>query len=374
MSYQPASFATGQKATAVLRNGAGTYTQKRPGLLMARSTWARSSWKSTMSRPDNFRKWHREMDASLIKMYASGNYSVSDFVRTIGAPASTIYDQMRRLRLPLLGQSGCKLRNYKSYGPRYNETIFSQEQVALLAHCNAEGWSDLMIARELRLSTNPVRRLRKRLGLPAHVRKAISIGTRYGNLIVQNVVSPKRKKAGPVSNSLASRSLCQCDCGGLRIAFNEDLRSGNTTTCGCHINVRNLDSEWIRVFHQYLGGAKRRGVRFALSVEQVKQICSLPCRYCGNQESNVALPPNGCHRSRTPLRYNGIDQVVQGAGYHPGNVLPCCRFCNRAKGNLALEIFILWINRVFRHGLTTRSIKATAIKLGGELKRADIYI
>jgi hypothetical protein len=105
------------------------------------------------------------MDASLIKMYASGNYSVSDFVRTIGAPASTIYDQMRRLRLPLLGQSGCKLRNYKSYGPRYNETIFSQEQVAMLAHYNAEGWSDSMIARELRLSPNPVRRLRKRLGL-----------------------------------------------------------------------------------------------------------------------------------------------------------------------------------------------------------------
>jgi hypothetical protein len=115
--------------------------------------------------------------------------------------------------------------------------------------------SDSMIARELRLSPNPVRRLRKRLGLPAHVRKAIPIGTRYGNLIVQKAVSRKRKKTGPVSNSLASRSLCQCDCGGQRIVFNEDLRSGNTTTCGRHINVRNLDSEWIRVFHQYLGGA-----------------------------------------------------------------------------------------------------------------------
>ncbi len=243
----------------------------------------------------------------------------------------------------------------------------------MLVHCNAEGWSDPRIARQLKASANSVRRLRKRLGLPARGRKVIPIGTRHGNLIVLKAVSPKGKKTGLASNALGSRSLCECDCGGQRVAFNEDLRSGNTTTCGCRINLRNLDSEWIRVFHQYLGGAKRRGVIFTLSLEQVKQICSLPCRYCGAKESNVALPPKGCHQSRTPLRYNGIDQVFPGAGYHPGNVLPCCSFCNRAKGNLALEIFIPWINRVFSQHLKARSIKAAAIKLGGELKRTGIH-
>ena len=285
-------------------------------------------------------------------------------------PLWAVYDQMRRLELPLLGQPGRKLRNYTSYGPRYNEVIFSKEQVALLANCNAEGWSDSRIAQKLTIGTNSVRRLRRKLHLPARLRKDIPIGTRYGNLTVLSVLSPENKKRGDASTILSSRSLCRCDCGAQRVAFNQDLRAGNTTTFGCHINLRNVDSEWIRIFHQFLGGAKRRNVRFALSVEQVKYICSLPCYYCGARKSNVALPPKQCHRSRMPLRYNGIDQVVPCGGYHPGNVLPCCCFCNRAKSNLALEVFVSWINRVFGQQSKTKLIKKAASAFGEEVNRA----
>jgi hypothetical protein len=287
------------------------------------------------------------MDVALIEMYESGECSVNDIAANIGVTVQTVYTYMRLLGLPLLGQAGCKLRNYKSYGPRYNEVIFSKEQIALVAHHNAQGWHDSRIGRELRVSSNVVRQLRKKLGLPAHVRKEIPIGTRHGNLVVVKPLSPERKKGGDAPNSLSSRSLCRCDCGRQRVAFNEDLRSGNTTTCGCRVNLRNLDSEWIRVRHQYIGGAKMRGLGFTLSVGQVKHICSLPCLYCGTRESNVTLPPKRGHRSRTPLKYNGIDQVVPCGGYEPGNVLPCCCFCNRAKSSGKLENFLAWIERVF---------------------------
>jgi hypothetical protein len=320
-----------------------------------------------MARGDNFRKWHEGMDITLIEMYESGECSVKDIAAKIGVTVQTIYPHMRHLGLPLLGQEGCKLRNYKSYGPRYNEVIFSKEQIALVAHHNAKGWHDSKIGRELRISPNVVRKIRKRLGLPAHVRKEIPIGTRHGNLVVQRSLSPERKKSGDALNSLSSRSLCRCDCGEQRVVFNEDLRSGKTTTCGCRINLRNLDSEWIRVRHQYIGGAKTRGLRFTLSVRHIKHICSLVCFYCGTRDSNVMLPPKWGHRSRTTLRYNGIDQVVPCGGYEPGNVLPCCCFCSRAKSSGDLEKFLAWIERVFGRHLTADSIKTAAAALSEEL-------
>ena len=304
----------------------------------------------------------------MIQMYESGECSVGDIANQIGVTPETVYPHMRRLGLPLLGKPGCKLRNYKSYGPRYNEIIFSKKQVALVVRRNAEGWHDSKIARALGITAGPVRRLRKKLGLPASIRKPIPIGVRYGNLVVLKAVSPKNKKGGDASNGLSSRSLCRCDCGRKRIAFNEDLRSDRTKTCGCRIDLRNLDSEWIRVFHQHFGQARSRGLKFILSVGQIKHICSLPCYYCGAKESNVAIPPKRGHRSRTPLRYNGIDQIIPCGGYHPGNVLPCCCFCNRAKSSLPLGKFVLWINRILGRHLTANLVKKAGFALGEKIK------
>jgi hypothetical protein len=314
------------------------------------------------------------MDATLAQMYKSGECSVGDIAQQIGVTVPTVYAHMRRLGLPLFGHSGCTLRNYKSYGPRYNETVFSKRQIALVTRRNTEGWHDSKIARALGVPAGPVRKLRKKLGLSAHIRKPIPIGTRYGNLVVLKALNPKNKKGSDAPSSLSSRSLCRCDCGRRRIAFNEDVRSGNTTTCGCRINLRNLDSEWIRVFHGYLSGASGRGTKFNLSLEQLKQVCLKPCYYCGTKESNVAIPPKRGHRSRTPLRYNGIDQVVACGGYDLGNVLPCCCFCNRAKANLILDEFVSWINRLFGRRLTTRAVKRTARALGKRLRRAALQV
>src|SRR5947209_8210059 len=224
-----------------------------------------------MARTDYSRKWHQGMDANLIRMCQSGEYSVRDIAKILGVTVQTIYPRMHRLGLSLLGKPSCKLRDYRSYGPRYNEIIFSKEQVSILKHRNVEGWSDSKIAQELRMPESPVRKLRGKLGLPANLRKPLPVGSRFGNLVVVKALNHKnRKRIAP--NWLSSRSLCRCDCGGTKAVFNEDLRSGNTKTCGCRIDLRNRDSEWIRVFHGYLSGAANRGLKFALSLEQLKHI------------------------------------------------------------------------------------------------------
>jgi hypothetical protein len=149
-----------------------------------------------MARGDNFRKSHEGMDATLTKMYKSGECSVGDIANKIGVTVPTVYAHMRRLGLPLLGNPGCKLRNYKSYGPRYNEIIFSKKQITLVARRNAEGWHDSKIARALGIPAGPVRKVRHKLGLPAHIRKPIPIGIRFGNLVVLKSAESQEQKRG----------------------------------------------------------------------------------------------------------------------------------------------------------------------------------
>jgi hypothetical protein len=102
---------------------------------------------------------------------------------------------------------------------------------------------------------------------------------------------------------------------------------------------------------------------FALCVEQIKIICTLPCFYCGLPPSNEL---RGRHKrlstGEVVLRYSGIDQVVHGKGHEIGNVLPACIICNRAKSDSSLEEWCRYI-----HMESSKVIQA-AQRLGQRLK------
>lgn len=51
--------------------------------------------------------------------------------------------------------------------------------------------------------------------------------------------------------------------------------------------------------------------------------------------------------------YNGIDRMDNSLGYISGNVVTCCQICNRAKGAMLLEDFMLWIKQLvtYRSGV-----------------------
>ena len=78
---------------------------------------------------------------------------------------------------------------------------------------------------------------------------------------------------------------------------------------------------------------------WGLSREQVVAIISSACRYCGSQPANVKQHKN----TISPLRYSGIDRIDNAAGYTEGNVVPCCRVCNRAKETLTVAEFADWV-------------------------------
>jgi hypothetical protein len=62
------------------------------------------------------------------------------------------------------------------------------------------------------------------------------------------------------------------------------------------------------------------------------------CHYCGSAPSNTKRHKN----SIQPIAYSGIDRKDNAIGYVSGNVVPCCRVCNRAKETLSVSAFAAW--------------------------------
>lgn len=74
--------------------------------------------------------------------------------------------------------------------------------------------------------------------------------------------------------------------------------------------------------NRYSGGRKmanKRGLNWAISLEEYKEIIKNPCTYC-----------------ETPLidqKGHSLDRIDNDRGYELSNVLPCCGPCNRIRNN-----------------------------------------
>jgi hypothetical protein len=44
--------------------------------------------------------------------------------------------------------------------------------------------------------------------------------------------------------------------------------------------------------------------------------------------------------------YNGIDRIDNARGYERDNIVPCCKFCNRAKSAMPQKEFIDLVRRI----------------------------
>lgn len=82
-------------------------------------------------------------------------------------------------------------------------------------------------------------------------------------------------------------------------------------------------------FSNYKYNASRRGYAFCLTFDEFIFFWQKPCNYCSAQIETI-----------------GIDRVDNSIGYEIGNVVPCCKVCNRGKDTLSREEFIGWCRRV----------------------------
>lgn len=173
------------------------------------------------------------------------------------------------------------------------------------------------------------------------------IGKRYGRLIILG-------RAG--MNRHGQRLwLCRCECGKELKVLGGSLRRGATQSCGCLQKERAGDANRLpigeaafnRLIDRIKRSAKQRGYIWSLTEDQVRQLTSRPCYYCGAEPAQVS---SGADLNGSYI-YNGLDRINNENGYTLKNVVPCCQTCNYGKRTMVQDEFLAWIARVYVYSI-----------------------
>ena len=182
-------------------------------------------------------------------------------------------------------------------------------------------------------------------------------GMQFGELTVLKRAESRTYKGKPVT-----MWFVRCTCGKETEVFGFNLRNSNTKSCGsCSYSAElrwKKGRTWKWDHHlppgritrnatlkSYQRAAKSRKLVWAMTEETFDRLTSEPCHYCGAPPSN--------RRQQTgdpaPFIYSGIDRVQNDDGYVDGNVVPCCRICNRAKSDLPYADWLTYLIRIKTH-------------------------
>jgi hypothetical protein len=184
-------------------------------------------------------------------------------------------------------------------------------------------------------------------------------GVKVGKLTVLNI-SEKRNKHNRIMWD------CICECGNKKTVaadmLNKSLRGGiGTKSCGClrnnsHNKIKDrVYAVWLQLYNsstlkKETYRLKKGWSKSDIAFETFKALCSTKCFYCGAIGSNKAMDiKEGKLISDTTIRYNGLDRVDSSIGYMEENIIPCCKYCNRAKSDTTDTEFLAWIKRVYKY-------------------------
>jgi len=160
-------------------------------------------------------------------------------------------------------------------------------------------------------------------------------GRQFGKLIA------KKRVFVTLPSGKEPRWLCSCECGGYIRERITRLLNGETENCGRRCRLFSGRAARNDILLGYKNNAKRDGRIWAITDELFDTLTSLPCHYCGQSPTNKASKRewNG------DFIYNGLDRKDSSKGYLFDNVVPCCKFCQKAKSNTPYEQFIAFLLR-----------------------------
>jgi len=181
----------------------------------------------------------------------------------------------------------------------------------------------------------------KELSCGCHRIKNIA-GQRHGKLIVLDKYERRGK---------CTFWLCRCDCGNEKWIDQGNIK--RRKSCGCEFK-KNMRKKMMKaygsatknnVFCDYKKSAKYRKYSFNLDFDYFIKIIQKPCFYCGSLPFHVEKSKynNG------DFIYSGLDRINNDIGYKIGNVIPCCKICNKLKMDLDKDVFIEHIKNIYNH-------------------------
>jgi hypothetical protein len=112
-----------------------------------------------------------------------------------------------------------------------------------------------------------------------------------------------------------------------------------------HCQLPDGEASINALFSLYKRGAKERNYKFGLTKKYFISLINGNCYYCNAKPSNKFINSNNTGQ----LIYNGIDRVNNMEGYILGNVVSCCKRCNRAKSDMTYSEFINWIKNICKN-------------------------
>lgn len=150
---------------------------------------------------------------------------------------------------------------------------------------------------------------------------------------------------------------CQCDCGTIKIIKQEELRSGDTKSCGCWNNKQKSAraKQMYSVITKYspIEASARRvwAKRYdEMPFEDFMELSQQNCYYCNEPPSNYQNAAG--KKSSIQMKqdgyfcYNGLDRVNNNLSHSKENCVPCCKYCNYAKRERSTEEFYEWVKRI----------------------------
>jgi 5-methylcytosine-specific restriction endonuclease McrA len=198
-------------------------------------------------------------------------------------------------------------------------------------------------------------------------REDVRVGQRFGKLTTVKLVKVTEKYH-------PWRWECICDCGRRRV-----IRRDYLTNPGMHkvihacancahteANDYRRGSPWKRVLGSYRTNAKKRGIAFELTLEEVETLCKGACFYCGHTAGGLVDPA-----SRWPrvIGRNGIDRIDSRKRYTMDNCVSCCSECNWSKSDRSVTEFLSHVKRIYEKSIKERS---TTIPTGSTPKRVEM--